>query len=147
VGLRGTNSHKGFLKRLAKEKEVNLEIKETISDDELVNLYNQASMVVFVPFMEPFGFIPLEAMACGTPVIGIREAGVRESIKDGQTGILVDRDKKELARAIELLLFNKNLANDFSQKALEEINDNWTWERATDRLERNFIEVLNKKDK
>ena len=142
--MRGCKDNKDFLREFSVEKEVNLEIKEAISDDELVNLYNQATMVVFVPLMEPFGFIPLEAMACGTPVIGIREAGVRESIGDGQTGILIDRDPVELAQAIELLLSDKSLVEALRKRGFEDVNKNWTWEKATDRLEKNLIEVIGK---
>ncbi|MDP1853779.1 MAG: glycosyltransferase family 4 protein [Candidatus Omnitrophota bacterium] len=144
TGLRANNTNKEYLKKLADKKKVNLEVKESVGDEELVSLYNQASLVVFVPLMEPFGFIPLEAMACGTPVIGVREAGVRESVKDGQTGILVDRDKKELANAIELLLTDKKLAETLRQGGLDEINKNWTWGKATERLENNLIETIEK---
>src|SRR3990167_7573654 len=84
----GSGTVARFLTQLAQERGVELAIQHP-SQRELVRLYNQALAVIFVPVMEPFGFIATEAMACGTPVIGVREGGIRESGIDGQTGPLV----------------------------------------------------------
>jgi glycosyltransferase involved in cell wall biosynthesis len=70
-----------------KDKEVDVTVKYRPSQQELVSLYNQAMALVYIFLMEPFGLVALEAMACGTPVIGVRESGIRESVIDGITGI------------------------------------------------------------
>ena len=57
-----------------------------------------ARATVYAPIMEPFGFVPLESMACGTPVVGVCEGGVRETIRHEETGLLVDRDPEFLLR-------------------------------------------------
>ena len=75
-----------------------------IPDEGLVQLYNRAMLTVYAPIMEPFGFVPLESMACGTPVVGIREAGVRETVRHAETGFLVDRDPEQFAAAVLALL-------------------------------------------
>lgn len=64
---------KNYLEQLAANLGVELEIKTLIPNDELVQLYNKAMLVVYAPYLEPFGLVPLEAMACGTPVVGVRE--------------------------------------------------------------------------
>ncbi|MBI4409918.1 MAG: glycosyltransferase, partial [Gemmatimonadetes bacterium] len=46
----------------------------------------------YVAYDEPFGFVPLEAMACGRPVLAVREGGIPESVQDGVTGFLAPRE-------------------------------------------------------
>jgi len=70
-----------------KDKEVDVTVKYQPSQQELVSLYSLAMALVYIFLMEPFGLVALEAMACGTPVIGVRESGIRESVIDGITGI------------------------------------------------------------
>jgi len=53
-------------------------------------LGNAWALMVPSVFDEPFGMVMLEALACGTPVIGLRSGAIPEVIKDGKTGILVD---------------------------------------------------------
>ena len=67
-----------YLAQLAKQLHVPVAFHRRISDEKLLAFYNQARATVYAPVMEPFGFVPIEAMACGTPVIGVREGGVRE---------------------------------------------------------------------
>lgn len=130
------------LVQLSREKNVKMTILEKISDEELVQLYNEALMVVFVPIMEPLGLVPLESLACGTPVIGIREGGVRESIIDGETGILVDRDEQELVRAITKLIDSQELREKLGQKGVEYVRKHWNWEKSTALLEEYFRTVI-----
>lgn len=129
---------------LAQRKNVDLTIVRDISDEQLAHLYNEAFMVVFVPLMEPFGFVPLEAMACGTPVIGVREGGVRETIQDGETGLLVDRDMKELAQAIRLLVSDSGLRQRLSAEGRLCVEKEWTWKKSIDTLEQHLHEAIGK---
>ena len=126
------------LTSLAREKEVALEIHEKIDDERLVQLYNQVRMVIFFPLMEPLGLVPLESMACGTPVIGVREGGVRESIVHEHTGLLVDRDVNHLAKAVTRLMESKDLFEHLSRNGPTYIRDHWTWDRSLERLETAF---------
>ncbi len=63
----------------------------------LVLLYNKANLVVYTPYQEPFGLVPLESMSCGTPVVGVNDGGVMETVTNGKTGILTERDTKIFA--------------------------------------------------
>ena len=58
------------------------------SDDEIRQLYREASAVL-LPGVEDFGMVPVEAQACGTPVVALDAGGARETVVDGQTGVLV----------------------------------------------------------
>ena len=58
------------------------------SDDEIRELYQRATAVL-VPGVEDFGIVPVEAQACGTPVIATGSGGATETVVDGRTGLLV----------------------------------------------------------
>lgn len=127
---------------MAKATGVDLTLRCKPSEAELVSLYNQSLMLVFMPIMEPFGLVALEAMACGTPVIGVREGGIRESVLDGHSGILVDRDSSELAQAIERLVLNPDLRSRLGEQAGVYVRNEWTWSRSIDRYEREVKKLL-----
>lgn len=131
------------LHRLAKEREVEVRVIYRPSQQELVHIYNEAMAVVFIPVMEPFGLVALEAMACGTPVIGVREAGIRESVVDGITGILVDRDTAQIAAAITQLQQHEETRTHMSRQGVEHVRARWTWEHAADRYEEEVRKSLN----
>ena len=113
---------------------VDLRIESLIADDELVSLYNKAQLVLYAPYLEPFGLVPLEAMACGTPVVAVKEGGVRESVIHNKTGILTQRDEHMFAHAVTELLSNEEKMGDMSRNAIECIEDYWTEEKAGKRL-------------
>src|SRR5438093_320770 len=99
-------------------------------------------MLVFMLIMELFGLVALEAMACGFPVVGVREAGVRESVLHDRSGILVDRDATELACAINFLVEHPETRRRQGQQAAEYVRKEWTWEQGLDRYERQVAKLL-----
>ena len=129
------------LKALAKELRVDLEIIFNISDAELVGWYNRAALVVYMPVREPFGLVSIEAMACGTPVIGVREGGLQESIVDGTTGFLIDPEPEACAKAIQTLIDDAHLREEMGQAAIEHVKQNWAWENAVERFEHHLYEA------
>ena len=131
------------LVRLAKDRDVDLTVRYRPSQLELASLYSQALALVFVPIMEPFGLVAIEAMASGTPVIGIKEAAIRESVIDGATGILVDRDADQIAAAIIQLQQHKETRAEMSRQAIEHVRAHWTWERTVKRYEDEVWKTLN----
>lgn len=61
-----------------------------IDEDEMINYFQQAKLtLVPIKWNEPFGLIPVESMACGTPVVAYANGGVKETVVDGKTGFLV----------------------------------------------------------
>jgi len=61
---------------------------------------NARAFINTLQWEEPFGLVMIEAMACGTPVIGFRRAAVPEIVKDGKTGFIV-KDEREMVKAIK----------------------------------------------
>jgi glycosyltransferase involved in cell wall biosynthesis len=133
------------LQDLAAGRQVELEILYAPDQAELVRWYNRALAVAFVPQMEPFGLVALEAMACGTPVVGVREGGLRESVVHGLTGLLVERDPRQIAGAIRALRTQPDLRARMGRQAVERVRAEWTWARAVDRYEaavREYLEAV-----
>jgi len=126
---------RAYLTTLAQRLHVDVEFRSLIPDEELVRLYNQAYLTLYTPVMEPFGFVPLESMACQTAVIGVREGGVRESIVDGVTGVLVDREPEAMAAAIRMLLANPAEAERLGHNGRADVVDQWTWTSALEAIE------------
>jgi glycosyltransferase involved in cell wall biosynthesis len=134
VSNAGNIHFKNSLEQFAQKIGVDLCLKSLIADDELVSLYNKAKLVLYAPYLEPFGLVPLEAMACGTPVVAVKEGGVRESVIHNKTGVLTQRDENMFAEAVKELLSNEEKTRHMSQKAIECIEDYWTIEKAGKRL-------------
>ena len=65
--------------------------------DELRYYYSAADVFVTTPWYEPFGITPLEAMACGTPVVGAAVGGIKTTVVDGETGYLVPPERPRRA--------------------------------------------------
>ncbi len=127
------------LRGLASELGVSLEIRPRVSDDELVQLYNRALFTVYAPVMEPFGFVPIESMACATPVVGVREAGVRETVVDGVNGVLVDRDELQFAHAVAALLADPLRRDQLGRQAREHVARCWSWDATIRNVERALL--------
>lgn len=124
-----------YLENLATQLQVDLELLGNIDDEKLRLLYNQAKLTVYAPIREPFGLVPIESMACGTPVVAVREGGMQETIIDGQTGYLVDRNPEVFSKAIMELYENQNLANQMGAAGREHVSQNWSWSEASERVD------------
>jgi D-inositol-3-phosphate glycosyltransferase len=98
---------------------------------ELLKLYYSAADVfVTTPWYEPFGITPLEAMACGTPVVGSAVGGIKHSVLDGVTGYLVPaNDPDALAARLADLYASPARLREFSRNAVRRVNASFTWQR------------------
>lgn len=81
----------------------NVEFVESPSDEELFALYQSAHAIVYTPFNEDWGLVPLEGMALGKPVIAVDRGGPRETILHGETGFLVPPEPVRFAECMATL--------------------------------------------
>jgi len=90
--------------------------------------YSAADVFVTTPWYEPFGITPIEAMACGTPVIGSAVGGIKNTVIDGETGYLVPPNNPiAIADKLALLYRNPTLIERFGQTGLKRVNQFFTW--------------------
>ncbi|MGC8726265.1 MAG: glycosyltransferase family 4 protein [Thermoplasmata archaeon] len=68
---------------------------------DLVKLYTNAKITLVPNFNEPYGYIPVESMSCGTPVVAYADGGFIETIENGKTGYLVKNKKDFLSKTLE----------------------------------------------
>jgi glycosyltransferase involved in cell wall biosynthesis len=71
-----------------------VEFRGWLSDEDVRDCYRQATAVL-LPGVEDFGIVPVEAQACGTPVVALNAGGARETVVDGVTGALVGEPTAE----------------------------------------------------
>jgi phosphoheptose isomerase len=110
---------------------------------ELATYYNAADVFISTPWYEPFGITPLEAMACGTPVIGSNVGGIKFSVRDGETGYLVPpNDPDALAGRIAHLYHHPTLLSVLGRQAARRAADLFTWERVVAGLSIVYDDVL-----
>jgi glycosyltransferase involved in cell wall biosynthesis len=112
-----------------------------VPDEDLPALYSGASVFVYPSFYEGFGMPPLEAMACGVPVITSDNSSLPEVV--GGAGIMVSaNDTPALAHQIERVLTDKKLAGSMRAKGLEQAKK-FTWDKSALKLI-DVIEMVSK---
>jgi D-inositol-3-phosphate glycosyltransferase len=111
--------------------------------EELAAYYNAADIFVSTPWYEPFGITPLEAMACGTPVIGANVGGIKFTVRDGETGYLVPpNDPDAVAERAGYLFRHPKLMAVLGRQGIRRVNDLFTWERVAASMSEVYEEVL-----
>lgn len=134
----------GRLRTIAREEGVDAHVTFTgrRSRDQLKYYYNAADIFVSTPWYEPFGITPLEAMACGVPVIGANVGGIKYSVEHDVTGFLVPPDDPEiLAERMLEVLEDEEMQETLGRRAVHRVNRLFTWETVTEQLADLYDEV------
>ncbi len=104
--------------------------------------YSAADVFVTTPWYESFGMTAVEAMACGTPVVGASVGGLRYSILDGRTGFLVPpNDPVALAERLRELCCSPRLAEQFATASVRRAHVLFRWERVAQALAALYLDV------
>ncbi|HVP04544.1 MAG TPA: glycosyltransferase [Dehalococcoidia bacterium] len=115
---------------------------DAVPHEALPRYYNAASICVVPSYYESFGLVALEAMACGVPVIASRVGGLKETVRDGQTGYLVPwRCPEPFAERLDLLLTNEPLRRSLGEEA-REVAQRYRWPVIAARVEDVYHELV-----
>jgi len=116
-----------------------------VQEEDKEYFYNLASVFVYPSFFEGFGFPPLEAMACGVPVIASNNSSIAEIV--GEAGILIDPAKpQEIFQALQEILSDKDLREKLAQKGLQKAKE-FQWKTGAQELLKLCYNLGNKKKK
>ncbi|MEH2066675.1 MAG: glycosyltransferase [Nostoc sp.] len=106
--------------------------------------YSASDVLVTTPWYEPFGITPVEAMACGTPVIGSKVGGIKFTVQDGETGYLVaPNDPDAIAERIAHLYKNPQVLHRLKGQAIQRAHQMFTWKQVTSAVAALYEEVIN----
>ena len=130
----------GSLVALAHRSGVSFSPLVSIPHSQVVDVLNQAAVMISAPRLEPFGYALLEAGACGLPVVAKAEGGARESVIDGETGLLVDNDA-DLSSALQRILGNDALSRHMRGATRRNVEATWSLDGSIGRVESHLIEV------
>jgi len=113
-----------------------------IPHEKLTSMYASAKILIFTTENEPFGMVPVEALACGTPVIASNSGGLRETVQSGFNGILLDRmTPRSLAEAMDHLLSDPERYA-FLQKNARKSVERFSWDHHADRFQAILDQVM-----
>jgi glycosyltransferase involved in cell wall biosynthesis len=133
----------GRLQRIAEREGATVTFTGSRPRAALNYYYSAADIFVTTPWYEPFGITPLEAMACGTPVIGANVGGIKFTVSHGQTGYLVPaRSPLILAKRIAHLYRNPDLLRNMRRAAIRRVNERFTWHSVVTSLREIYDNVL-----
>jgi D-inositol-3-phosphate glycosyltransferase len=133
------------LRDLAEERRVGdqVEFVGRRGGDVLRYYYSAADAFITTPWYEPFGITPLEAMACGTPVIGSNVGGIKYTVLDDETGFLVPpHDPRAIADRAALLLSDVALHERMSRSAVRRVRAHFRWSDVASSIDALYADVI-----
>jgi len=115
----------------------------SVARPDVPDLIRSVDVVVTVPWYEPFGIVPLEAMACGRPVVGSAVGGLLDTVVPGRTGELVPpREPALLAAALRDLLADPERRRRYGEAGRERAVTLYDWENVVARTEKAYAEAV-----
>jgi glycosyltransferase involved in cell wall biosynthesis len=110
---------------------------------EIPAVMRSADVVACAPWYEPFGIVPLEAMACGIPVVASSVGGLLDTVVEDSTGLHVPpRDAEAVADAVRLLLNDPERRKAYGRAGRERVEHRYSWARVAAETERVYDRVV-----
>jgi glycosyltransferase involved in cell wall biosynthesis len=138
------------LRHVAREEGVEEQISFVgcCSPEDLCAYYSAADLYLTAPRYEPFGLTVLEAMACGTPVVGTRVGGLKYSVQHGHTGLLVPpQDPAALGDVTARLLRSPDERSILSRQAQARARTAFSWTDVVSRVTRLYGDVMERSER
>lgn len=148
---------RGLVDELRTERDGVFWISEHLPKQKLMALLTNADVFVCPSIYEPLGIVNLEAMSCGTAVVGSGTGGIPEVVQDGVTGTIVPIDQvqdgtgtptdperyvADLAAAINDLLADPERTEAYGRAGRERVEAEFTWERISQQTQQLYREIL-----
>ena len=112
-----------------------------VNSEMIAKLYSTTNIFIFTSYKESFGLPPLEAMACGVPVVTTDCGGIRDYAVDGYNALIVPPgDPKAVADAVLKILKDDKLREKLIERGIETAKQ-WTWDKVVDKFEQAIKEV------
>ncbi|MEU2335408.1 glycosyltransferase [Streptomyces sp. NPDC006654] len=112
-----------------------VELLGGVGREHMPQLMSSADLVLSLPRYEPFGIVPVEAMACRTPVVATAVGGQLDTVVDGVTGLLVpSEDDHDTAATIRGLLDDPRRLDEYGAAGRHRVLAHYTWDRVADGL-------------
>lgn len=144
VGSKGDENYFGYLKKLAKENNIenDVEFLNGLNDEELVKLYQTAELFFLTSVnqghhFEGFGLVFLEAAATGLPVIGTLSNGIEDAVKDGYNGVLVPQN--DIYKTAEVII--ETLKNKERWQEMSESSYSWAKAHGLDNTIKSYLDI------
>ena len=141
--IAGSGDHRPALERLAASLDLGARVRflGRISEVGKLALLRRAWALAFASPKEGWGITNLEAAACGTPVVASDSPGLRESVRDGETGFLVPHgDTRAMAAAMARLADSVGLVGSLGARG-RRFAETFTWDRAALETEAHLVEL------
>jgi len=136
IAGKGDAEYLNYLKSLSRSNNLDIKFIEKVSDSEKISLLSTSWVYVTTTVKEGWGITIIEANACGTPVIAYNVPGLRDSVKHGYNGLLVEsRNIKALANTIITLIKDNNLREKLSKNAIEWAKQ-FSWDKSAEEFEK-----------
>jgi D-inositol-3-phosphate glycosyltransferase len=122
----------------------NVSFRGQVPREAMPGIFRSADAVVCTPWYEPFGIVPLEAMACGIPVVAAAVGGLRDTVLDQETGLHVPpQDPEATAAALARLLGDQRLRQELGRAGQQRARVRYSWERVAAETEKAYQQTLN----
>jgi glycosyltransferase involved in cell wall biosynthesis len=121
-----------------------VELRGFVPEQEMLDLYKDALAVCYLPWDEDYGYVSLEAMYGGKPLIVARDGGgATEFVDEGVDGLIVDPTAQDVAQAIDELFFDRDRAQQMGTRGREKVlGMNLSWQNVVAKLTQPVLDLF-----
>lgn len=142
------NPKDSYMKKTIQEYSKKLTNLKTYSHQDPLSFYQQSSVLIHPSYSDSWGKVVTEAMACELPVIASQNTGAKDAITQGKDGFIIKPGSlQEIEEKLLYLYNNSKQRKDMGKMARQKVIQEHTWERATQKAEKAFKDILKKEQK